>query len=279
VSVHVLSWALRHSEARQSDRLVLLVLADHAKDDGTAAWPSVETIATQARISERQAQRALRSLEGAGEIRPTGRSRSGTTVWEISGYRRHEGLDAGVSECHPGGDTEGAGGVTYRAEGGDMGVTRSVPRATVMDPSTTARARGGVVVALPNVGSVGWKVDRAAVTPAEDGLARAVLALWNDRVGQRLSAREWLAKIVLRIREHPELDLDGHERVIEAALADPWWRGAPTVAVVYGNGAQFERCIVQMGSPAGDGKPARYGRGLSARQVLERYAGEGGGAA
>jgi len=273
VSVHVLSWALRHSEARQSDRLVLLVLADHAKDDGTAAWPSVETIARQARISERQAQRALRSLEGDGEIRATGKSKSGTTVWEISGYRRHENLDGGVSECRPGGDTGVAEGVTSAAEGGDVGVTRSVPRATVQDPSTTSRARG-TVVALPNRGSAGWKVARKAVTPAEDGLARAVLSSWNLRTGQSLVAKEWLAKIVLRIREHPELDLTGHERVIDAALADPWWTGAPTVSVVYGNGAQFERCIVQMGSPAGP-RPARYGRGLSARQVLERYAGGG----
>lgn len=276
MSVHVLSWALRHSEARQSDRLVLLVLADHAKDDGTAAWPSVQTIAEQARISERQAQRALRSLEAAGEIRQSGRSKSGTTVWDIEGYRRHEGLVAGVSECHPGGDVGVAVGVTSATEGGDMGVTRSVLRASVQDPSTTARAReGGVVVALPNTGSVGWKVDRLPVTPAEDGLARAVLALWNERAGQRLASREWVAKIVMRVREHPELDLDDHERVIESALNDPWWKGAATLAVVYGNGAQFERCIAQLDADPATARPARYGRGLSARQIMERYAGGG----
>ncbi len=46
MSVRVLSWVFDHSPVEhRGDLLVLLVLADHAHDDGTRAFPSVETIA------------------------------------------------------------------------------------------------------------------------------------------------------------------------------------------------------------------------------------------
>ena len=83
MSVHVVSWVLRSSPERLGRRLVLLVLADHAREDGTGAWPRVETIAEQARLSERQARRALRELELAGAIVNTGRSSKGTHVYTV----------------------------------------------------------------------------------------------------------------------------------------------------------------------------------------------------
>lgn len=191
-------------------------------------------------------------------------------MWEISGYVAFEGGDRMAPCQNVGGDTEGAEGVTFPAEGGDMGVTRSVLRSTVQDPSERARARGEVVALSSVREAPGWKVARVPVSEAEEGLAGAVLALWNERTRQRLASREWLAKVVMRIREHPELDLDDHERIIEAALSDPWWSGAPSISVVYGNATQFERSMEQerAGTPA---RPARYGRGLSAGQILERY--------
>lgn len=42
--------------------MVLLVIADHASDDGTNAYPSQHTIATKASISVRTAQRAINNL-------------------------------------------------------------------------------------------------------------------------------------------------------------------------------------------------------------------------
>lgn len=77
MSVHVTSWVLRHSPATLGDRLVLLVLADKADEDGTNAWPSVATIANESRLSERQAQRCLRNLEQTGQIVRHGRHRNG----------------------------------------------------------------------------------------------------------------------------------------------------------------------------------------------------------
>ena len=83
-----MSWVLRHSEVAGTDRLVLLVLADHAKEDGTAAWPSVATIAREARAGERTVQYSLRRLEEAGAIRRAGLhrmegQRHGTYVYDV----------------------------------------------------------------------------------------------------------------------------------------------------------------------------------------------------
>ena len=49
--------------------MVLLVIADHASDDGTEAWPSQATIATKASISIRTVQRSVNSLQEQGFLR------------------------------------------------------------------------------------------------------------------------------------------------------------------------------------------------------------------
>ena len=84
MSVHVMGWVLKQSNARLGDRLVLLVLADHAKEDGTSAWPSVATIAHEALLSTKQVQRCLASLQRDGRIVKTGESRSGTNVYTVA---------------------------------------------------------------------------------------------------------------------------------------------------------------------------------------------------
>jgi hypothetical protein len=73
MSIRVLSWVFESSTVtHRGDLLVLLVLADHAHDDGTHAFPSVEKIARKSRLSRRGAQLALRRLERLGAIEPTG---------------------------------------------------------------------------------------------------------------------------------------------------------------------------------------------------------------
>jgi 6-phosphogluconate dehydrogenase len=83
MSIEVTTWVYRHSEERLGRRLVLLVLADHANDDGTGAWPSVETIGEKARLSRAQVQRCLRALEAEGAIEKAGKSRSGTSIYNV----------------------------------------------------------------------------------------------------------------------------------------------------------------------------------------------------
>lgn len=53
-------------ELPTSEKMVLLVIADHADDQGENAWPSMATIARKASLSERQAQRLVKSLTKTG---------------------------------------------------------------------------------------------------------------------------------------------------------------------------------------------------------------------
>lgn len=83
MSIHILSWVLRNSPTRLGARLVLIVLADHAAEDGASAYPSVATIAREANLSRRAVQTALRELEAEKHIKPIGESRFGTTEYQI----------------------------------------------------------------------------------------------------------------------------------------------------------------------------------------------------
>lgn len=51
-----------------SEKMVLLVIADHADDEGRNAWPSMQTIARKASLSHRQAKRIVAALRDGGWI-------------------------------------------------------------------------------------------------------------------------------------------------------------------------------------------------------------------
>ena len=105
-----MSWVLRHSEAQLGDRLVLMVLADHARADGTGAYPKVETMAREARLSERQARRCLRNLETTGAIVATGKTRTGTIIYSVIMDEGGDNMSA------PGGTSTTARGVRITPE-------------------------------------------------------------------------------------------------------------------------------------------------------------------
>lgn len=67
MSVESLAIALHHSHAKGAAKLVLIGIANHDGDGG--AWPSVATLAKYARVTERNVQKAIKELEGLGEIR------------------------------------------------------------------------------------------------------------------------------------------------------------------------------------------------------------------
>lgn len=81
MSVRVSSWVWEHAPASGGDLLMLLALADHARDDGGGAYPSVKTLAKKMRMTRRGAQLALRRLEGAGLILPDGTGPRGTVSY------------------------------------------------------------------------------------------------------------------------------------------------------------------------------------------------------
>ena len=49
-----------------SEKMVLLVIADHASDDGTEAWPSQRLIAEKASLTIRTVQRCINNLQAQG---------------------------------------------------------------------------------------------------------------------------------------------------------------------------------------------------------------------
>lgn len=66
--MQAIAWVLECSESRLGARCVLISIANHAKADGTGSWPSVPTIAREARVSEREVQYATAELRRIGEL-------------------------------------------------------------------------------------------------------------------------------------------------------------------------------------------------------------------
>jgi hypothetical protein len=67
MSVKTMSRVWEHAQASGGALLVLLVLADHADDDGYA-WPNRETLSQKARLKERQVINVLAALTQAGDL-------------------------------------------------------------------------------------------------------------------------------------------------------------------------------------------------------------------
>lgn len=63
-----MSWVLDHSTATGSDRLVLLAIANHCDKQGRDAYPGLQLIADEARVSKRTAIRSIQNLEEIGEL-------------------------------------------------------------------------------------------------------------------------------------------------------------------------------------------------------------------
>lgn len=68
ISIQAISWVLEHSRSRLGPRHVLISIANHADRLGNNAYPSLETIGLEARLTSRQVARALPLLVALGEL-------------------------------------------------------------------------------------------------------------------------------------------------------------------------------------------------------------------
>jgi Helix-turn-helix domain len=76
VSVRLIT-AVFQLDIAPSEKLVLLAMADHAHDDGTGCYPSIELLARKTSQTRRGVQKIMRRLQGAGLIAPSKVSRGG----------------------------------------------------------------------------------------------------------------------------------------------------------------------------------------------------------
>lgn len=92
MSIAAITWALTAAPVESAqEHVILIALADRARDDGTAAWPSQAWLAGRARCSTRTVRRHLRALEDRGIIRRGDqdlvahlRSDSRPIVWDLN---------------------------------------------------------------------------------------------------------------------------------------------------------------------------------------------------
>jgi hypothetical protein len=62
------------------EKLVLLAMADHARDDGTGCYPSIGRLSKKTSLSVRAVQTTMRGLEDAGYLVSQGKSKGGRGV-------------------------------------------------------------------------------------------------------------------------------------------------------------------------------------------------------
>ncbi|MGH6654613.1 MAG: helix-turn-helix domain-containing protein, partial [Actinocrinis sp.] len=126
MSIKVMSWVWENSPASGSGLLLLLAIADHADDDGTA-YPSIQKLAKKTRMSRSSVFRAMKPLIESRQLkiesRGTGRDTSEYQI--IMPPSRGVNLTPqgsqddtpGVAERHPRGvnvDTPGVSLLTHR---------------------------------------------------------------------------------------------------------------------------------------------------------------------
>ena len=87
MSVKVIN-ACKSVDVPPTAKLVLFMLAEHAHDDGSNAFPSVGLIAWETGLSERAVRNSLRTLEGAGVIEVAAKStRRRPTTYRVVPWR------------------------------------------------------------------------------------------------------------------------------------------------------------------------------------------------
>lgn len=182
MSIRVMTAVWDNAGVQGSELLVLLALADWADDNGVC-WPAMSTLADKARISERSAQRACRSLvekgllaiednagpKGANRYRVATEKPAAPATTSCGG-----GDNLTPPAAAPGGDTADTGGVTPVTPGGDTGDTR-----TVIEPPVNRqeRERAG---AQADGGEGGQDVDRSDM-PGTADFEKRVMRFCNGR--------------------------------------------------------------------------------------------------
>ncbi|MBV7412320.1 helix-turn-helix domain-containing protein [Dermabacteraceae bacterium TAE3-ERU27] len=143
MSLDAVLWALRDADPPDAiSHVILIGIANHANPDGTAAYPTVETLSKYAHCGRRTVFSKLRLLEECGLIRRgdqrlVAHLRAGyrPIVWDVAvGAKEAESdQESEVQNVHPA-DSEVHGGASRGAPSGISGVHTSA-HITVLKPS------------------------------------------------------------------------------------------------------------------------------------------------
>lgn len=174
MSVYVSGCVWKHSQAKGSDLLVLLAIAEIAGEDGVARpqWDtSVKRLATMTRLSERAVQYCLRALQEIGELAVEGPTRQyRANTFQILLDRNHslfEGPGVPVDKLRepavdnsPTADSMGATGFTSGCNPASSGVQPVAPdpsaRLSRQTPHTRARKSKAVDKPTAAELTAGW---------------------------------------------------------------------------------------------------------------------------
>lgn len=135
MSVKCMAAVWDHATAKGGERLLLLAIADYARDDGGGAWPSLQRLADKTLFSERNVRYLLRKLEESGELAihqgagPHGANRYTITLvnWRPQpetdtegGKDCPRGAKIAPAKIAPGGQNPSQGGAKIAGEGGKI---------------------------------------------------------------------------------------------------------------------------------------------------------------
>lgn len=214
MSIAVINAVFEHSEAKGTDRLVLLVLAQHARDDGTEARPSQKRIAEMAGVKVEAVRRSLRRLERARELECV----TPSTPRKPAIYRvTPPGRDPSETEAQ----TPPGGGV------------RPLPN----EGSDPSEMRGEQSYNRPDTrpGRTSTRVQACESGEGDSSspLTDEVLAYFYEKTGASPSVknRTWFANA---IAANPDVTAKEWPEVIDWRFANPWWKddGNPNAGLV-----------------------------------------------
>lgn len=224
-----MSWVLRNSEARLGQRLALLVFADHASDDGTGSFPSIDTVAYEARLSRRAAINAINALRASGRLAQTGTRPSGTVEHAV----RMEAAAEGGARFAPGANDAPEPSLSASTTNGSAKGEATAPSAA----KTREGRRNDFIEGRPLRLSY-----RGRAVP--EPLARLAVALLEEYAAQAdQPTQAWtpggaptpeLKRVLGAVVDHPDVPGPRWAEVIGGVLANPWWAGPPSVGVVFG---------------------------------------------
>ena len=190
-----------------SDKLVLLALADSANDDGQC-WPSIATLARKCSKDARTVERVLKRLRDAGHVERVERPGL-SNIWRVT--PRHDAAPGTMPPRHDAVPTP---------RHDDGGTPRHDAAQTIREPSNNHQSDVGAADATP----IEIDDERSGEPPLT---AEEVLEAWNHTAGEiglpkaRLTPQR-RRKLVPLIRSHT---LEDFTEAIQAIKRSPFLRG------------------------------------------------------